>query len=147
MSIEKSPWQILNSIAKKDFIPDEDQIDNINSFWLCKWLSNDIRNIIVSEVINNNYKNMNNHSQYWFSRSCVTNVPFIKNNVSKKLEFKNKEEELLYKCIKIHYCFGDGRDKEIFDYMDMLGKNDRAKLIKKYSHLFFQKELKNILDI
>lgn len=141
MSISKSPWKIMNSIAKKDFIPNKEEINSINSFWLCKWLSNDLRNIIVAEMINTNYKNITNNSQYWFSRACVKYVPFIRKKEKSKIEFKNNREEMLFKCIKIHYSLSNDRDKEALTYLDMMSENEKNRILKMYSHLFSQKEL------
>lgn len=88
-----SPYEIMRSSVKKDFVPTEEQIKSINSFIMCRWLSNHPLGLELANYINTNY-DMSIINQYWLVR-WMKGIQYIA--YVKKEEEINSDIELLMK--------------------------------------------------
>lgn len=120
-------FDVFGSIIKKDFIPNNDELKSMNSFVMCKWLSNSPSCIEVANFINNVSDNdMPINVQYWFARSVIKNVkhiPYPKkdSSIDKDIEILSDHFECNYELAKTYY--------------KILPAEEREKIIKKYKHI------------
>ncbi len=62
-----NPYQAMTSILKPKTIPTKEEIESINSFFFCRWLSNNPHTTPIAVVLNR-YYNMPVASQFKFSQ-------------------------------------------------------------------------------
>lgn len=95
---DRGSYQLMLSIVKKHLTPKEEEYEKINSFFLCRWLSNHPLGIEVANYINCNSE-LNIKGQYWLARSTLQSVKYIANQ--KKDALTIESIQLLakhYKC-------------------------------------------------
>lgn len=94
----KTPYEVMASTIKKDFIPTDDEIKTMNSFIMCRWLSNHPVGVELANYINTNFT-MDITIQYWLVRSYMKGIKYIA--YPKKDNDKNENIELIcnhYNC-------------------------------------------------
>lgn len=69
-------YDIMVSAHKKDFIPTDDEINTLNSFMMCRWMSNNVNTAEFANFINCN-TDMPLKAQYWLARAVMNSVGYI----------------------------------------------------------------------
>jgi hypothetical protein len=118
-------WDIINSIFKKDFVPSPEEFNNLNSFMLCRTLSNHPLGIEVANIINNNSQ-LDIEMQYWLARSAIQSVKFIGFPKKDKVENENMKN-----VMKEYNCSEDVAKR----YLKLLSEERIEALKTKYTHI------------
>ena len=79
----RKDYDVINSSFKKDFIPTEEELAKINSFFMCRTIANHPVGVLVANYINSNYS-MDVRAQYWLIRSSVHSVKNTNNGGQKE---------------------------------------------------------------
>jgi len=119
-----SPYKIMTSVLTS-YSPTDEEKKSINSFFLCRWLSNSPRAIFISSIINRYYKEIPPSIQYDFVKDTLSRdgIKYIK--YSKKEQAPEKTIENISKFYKVSIVDA----KSYFDLMDDEEKN-------KFKHLY-----------
>lgn len=96
MNVTHSQYEVMTSAYKKDFIPSTNELNLLNSFMLCRWMSNNIDSVEFANFINNN-TDIPINAQYWGARSIMNKVSYISR--PQKDDKLNEYEE----CIRRYY--------------------------------------------
>jgi hypothetical protein len=128
-SIQETPprtsFAIMSSAVKKDFIPSPEELKNINSFMMCRWISNHPAGVQVANMLNN-ATDIPIDAQYWFVRSTMHNIRYIA--YQKKSSDIDKDLEVLSN----HYQCNIALAKQ---YYKILPKEELNKILTKYNHV------------
>jgi hypothetical protein len=119
-------WDIINSVFKKDFVPTDEEFKQLNSFMLCRTLSNSPLGIEVANFINCNHSTLDIKMQYWFARSALQAVKFI------GYPKKDKEENENIKYVASEYNCSDEVARR---YLKILPKDQLDALKEKHTHI------------
>lgn len=120
-----STFAIMSSTIKKDFIPTDDEIASINSFMMCRWLSNHPMGVEVANFINNN-TDLPINVQYWFVRSAMNGIKYIA--YPKGIDKKDEVLEIISK----HYDCNFEIAKE---YLRLLPPSEKDRIIAIYKNV------------
>ncbi|AFR52364.1 putative clamp loader subunit [Campylobacter phage F356] len=100
MNITHSQYEVMVSAYKKDFIPNKNEMNLLNSFMLCRWMSNDIHSVEFANFINN-HTDIPINVQYWFARSIMNKVTYM--GRPPKEDKLNEYEEAVSKYYNISF--------------------------------------------
>ena len=125
MSQEKklSPYRVMTSILT-NYQPSLEEKLSINSFFLCRWLSNSTKAIHISNIINRYYKEIPVNIQYDFVKDTLhkDGVKYIK--YAKKEEEPIKTIQNISKFYNItldnakqYYALMDDKEKYKFEHI------------------------------
>ena len=112
-------YQVMTSILKPNQVPSPEQIAKINSFFFCRWLSNNRFTVPIACTLNK-YYNMPINMQFRFAQDYsdltgmaeqVKFIGFVKDQIPKDLE------KLLHN-IKRFYKISDTTAMDYFKVMD-----------------------------
>lgn len=120
--ITHTQYETMVSAAKKDFIPTLEEIQQINSFMLCRWMANGLYSVEFGNFINCN-TDMPINVQYWFARSAMNGVEY-----NKRLEKENKLTPF-QEIISKHYSVSFDIAKT---YEKLMTDEQKRELEKKY---------------
>ena len=112
-------YDIMVSAHKKDFIPTDDEINTINSFMMCRWMSNNINTVEFANFINCN-TDMPLKGQYWLARAVMNSVGYIT-----RLQKEDQMSEL-EQAISFNYDVDFDVAKE---YAKMLPDNKKEEIL------------------
>ena len=118
-------FAIMASAVKKDFIPTEAELKTINSFMMCRWISNHPVGIEIANFLNNATE-IPIDVQYWFVRNTMHNVRYI--TYPKKTSAADKDIETLTKYYDCNYAVAK-------QYYKILPKEELEKILNKYKHI------------
>lgn len=121
--VKRNMYDIQNSILKKDFIPTDDELKMLNSFLVCRWLSNHPFSIEVANYINSHYT-LPIKAQYWLARSFVNGVKFI--GQAKK----EKEDTEKIEAISKEYICNNNLAKR---YIEILPDEEIERILSKWN--------------
>lgn len=119
---ERSSYNLMVSIVKKDIVPRENEYEKINSFFLCRWLSNHPYGVMVSNYINT-HPDIPMKGQYWLARGAMHGIKYIAQQ--KKDNTKNEEIQILSKHYKCNIELANR-------YYKLLPKNELQKILDMY---------------
>lgn len=125
MSEKKNMFQIMKSAIDRTFIPNQSEMNQINSFLFTRWISNHPFGIKIAEFINNS-TDVPINAQYWLARSTLQSVRYIA--YPKKEDTKDKDIQLLSEHYNINYSLAR-------EYHRMLPKEELEKIKNKYRHI------------
>lgn len=121
----RTPYAVMNSAINKKFIPTLDEIKTVNSFMLCRTISNHPLGVEVANFINNAY-DIPIEVQYWFVRSTLNKVNYI--SYPKKQANNDKDIEIIAEHFECNYM-------QAKQYYKMLPEDERNKILVKYKHI------------
>lgn len=122
--VKNTGFAIMASAIKKDFIPSPEEIKSINSFMMCRWISNHPLGVEVSNIINN-ATDIPIETQYWLVRSMMNNVRYIK--YPKKTSDEDKDITIIAEHYKCNFL-------QAKQYYKILPEEERNKLLNKYKN-------------
>lgn len=127
---DASPWLVMGTVLNGK-VPTEEQIKSINSFFFCRWLSNERKTVPIAAIINR-YYNMPVPMQYKFAKVQ------IQNSDARRIKYidysKVKIPEMLQKLldnIKRYYKVSEETAKE---YFELMSDKERDRLMEMYDH-------------
>jgi hypothetical protein len=122
---KRTSFAIMASSVKKDFIPTLAELNTINSYMMCKWLSNHPVGIEVANFINN-ATDLPIEVQYQFVRATMHNIRYI--------SFPKKTSPIddVLDIISDHYKCSYSIAKQ---YYKILPEAEVEKILKKYKHI------------
>ena len=118
-------YQTMISVLKPNVNPTDEEIEQVNSFFLCRWLSASPKSIFVSNFINR-YYNIPKKIQYNFAKQLLAGK-------IKWLQYPKKEEEKdkvilnISKYYKINLYMAE-------EYYDMMNKEEKEKFERIYDY-------------
>ena len=121
----RTMFSIMASAIKKDFTPTLEEINSINPFMFCRWLSNSPLGIDYANYFNNAI-DIPMFAQYHFIRNTVDNVKYIVN--IKKDTSNNAEIEILSEYYSCSYAVAK-------QYHKILPADELEKILIKYRHI------------
>lgn len=120
-------YNVMKSAVDKKIVPTLDEIKQINSFFLVRYISNDPASIYIANALNCNFK-IPIESQYKFIlNSTLDKVAFI-NYPKKERLLKDKD----MKIITRHFGINESVAK---DYIKILGPKKVEEILEKYKHI------------
>lgn len=129
MAKAKTPYNIMTSILKETN-PTKEELQNINTFFFARWLSNNRYTMPISSVLNT-YYNIPPEVQYRFANDYVELT-----NMRKKVKFIGLQKEKVHPDmqklldnIKRRYKVNEVQAVEYFNLMD---ENERNKMYSLY---------------
>jgi hypothetical protein len=122
---KKTSYSVMMSAIKKDFIPNEAELKTINSFMMCRVISNHPAYITLANFINN-ATDIPLVAQYWFVRSTNYNVRFIA--PIKKTSEIDSDINVLADHYQCNYQLAR-------QYYKLMPVDVRDKIIAKYKHI------------
>lgn len=128
---EETPYQIMTSILKKHKNPTKEQAKKINSFFFCRWLSNNRHTTPISCILNR-YYDIPNDVQLMFANDYIE-LTGLRNKVSfigVNKEKMHPDLQKLLNNIKRYYKINDQQAEEYFKLMD---NNERNRLFNMYN--------------
>jgi len=124
----KTPYSIMKSAVDKTFVPTDDELSKLNSFFLTRFVSNDPSTIYIANTLNCYVKNIPIQAQYKFVRnSTMDKINYI-NYPKKEKTISDKELQI----IAYHYKCNISIAK---DYIEILGPDKTLDIIKKYKDI------------
>lgn len=97
----KNPYQVMTSVLS-NYSPTHEEKMSINSFFMCRFLSNHPRSIFVGNIINRYYNQIPLNRQYDFStRMLMGKIKFIQ--MPKKLVNDNAVIENICRYYTVNY--------------------------------------------
>ena len=129
---DASPWLIMGTILNNK-VPTEEQIKTINSFFFCRWMSNERKTIPIAAMINR-YYNIPILAQYKFAnvyvqRSEASRIKYIDYSKIKVPEMKQK----ILNNIQKYYNVSEQIAEEYFKMM-MQNPSELDRLMDMYEH-------------
>ncbi len=124
-----TPFKVMTSLLNND-IPTEAEKETMNSFFLCRWLSNNKHTLQMANIINI-YYNVPIKIQYKFCEDYIF-LTSMKNKVkfiSFSKETQNKDYQKLLENIQKKYNVNEIQAQEYFGLMD---NNTRDKIYNMY---------------
>lgn len=130
MKEDSSPYQIMASILKPHQVPTLEQAKKINSFFFCRWLSNNRFTIPISALMNR-YYNIPPETQLKFAQdySDLTGLPGKVKFIGFTKEKQSPEMIKILDNIKRKYKVNDQLAQVYFDLMD---NDERDKIYSLY---------------
>lgn len=122
---KRTGFAIMASAVKKDFVPTNEELKSINSFMMCRWVSNHPVGIEVANFLNN-ATDIPINVQYWFVRSTMHNIRYIA--VPKKNSDIDKDVDILANHYQCNYILAR-------QYYMMLPKDERDIILGKYKNI------------
>jgi len=121
----KTAYSIMKSAVDKTFIPDDDEIKKINSFFLTRFISNDPSTIYIANTLNCYVKTIPIEAQYKFVRnSTMDKINYI--NYPKKQKFISDKE---LNIISHHYRCNNSIARQ---YVEIMGIEKTTEILDKY---------------
>jgi len=123
---KRTPYSIMKSSVDKSFMPSDEEIRKINSFFLTRFVSNDPSTIYIANTLNCYVKNIPIEAQY----------KFVRNSTMDKINFINypKQEKIIsdkdLNIIAYHYKCNLSIATE---YVKILGPEKSKEIIEKYN--------------
>jgi hypothetical protein len=125
--MNRTPYDIMKSSVNKTFVPTQDEIRKVNSFFLIRYVSNDPNTIYVANALNC-YPNIPIEAQYNFIRnSTLDKVSFI-NYPKKEQLIKNTDLKILMRHFKVNETVAK-------EYAEILGQEKIQEILLKYQDL------------
>lgn len=118
----RNMWEVQTSILKKDFIPTEQDLKLLTSYYLCRWLANHPVGIDVAVLVNS-YSWMPIELVYWYARAYVHGVKYI--TPPKKADIDSETLEAIMAEFKINPNLAKR-------YMKILPESEQNRLVKKW---------------
>jgi len=113
---DASPWLIMGTILNAN-VPSAEQIETINSFFFCRWMSNERKTVPIAAIINR-YYNTPIQQQYRFAdiyvkQSDASRIKYINFQKEKGSEMKQK----ILGNIQRYYNVSEQMSEQYFDMM------------------------------
>lgn len=119
----KSSYQIMTSILS-DYNPTYNEKLTVNSFFLCRWLSNNPNTVFVGNVINRYYNEIPLNRQYDMSKQILRGkIKYIQ--FPKKI--KNSEKVINNICRYYKVSIDDA-----YEYWELMNTKERNKMERMY---------------
>jgi hypothetical protein len=124
----KTPYSIMKSAVDKTFVPTNDELKKINSFFLTRFISNDPSTIYIANTLNCYVKNIPIESQYNFVRnSTMDKINFI-NYPKKERIISDKELNIIAHYYKCNLAIAK-------QYVEILGLDRTNEILTKYKNI------------
>lgn len=124
MSRKLNPYKIMTSILTS-YEPSKEEKQSINSFFLCRWLSNHPRSIFISNILNRYYNEIPIDKQYDFAKETLSKDGIKYIQYSKKEPTPIKTIQNISKFYKISLSNAK-------DYYDLMDEKEREK----FEHIY-----------
>jgi hypothetical protein len=124
-----TPYQTQASILKP-FMPKKEEIEKINTFFFCRWLSNNRFTVPIAGILNK-YYNIPIYVQYIFANDYVELVQ-MRNKVKFigiQKEYRSVNEDIL-KNIKRYYKIND---EEAQEYCKLMNEKEKNRFLNMYN--------------
>jgi len=126
-----SPFKVMTSLLNETK-PTPEEIETLNSFFLCRWFSNNPHTVAMGNMINL-YYNMPLNIQYKFCEDYIelTNMKNKVKFINASKDKQNKDFEKLMENIQKKYKVNEITALEYFELMD---NDERNKIYNMYDH-------------
>ena len=126
MREDSTPYQIMSSILKPQQKPTKEQTKKINTFFFCRWLSNNKLTTPIAHILNT-YYNIPTEVQFRFAQdySDLENLPGKIKFIGNSKEKHPKEMEKLLNNIKRRYKVND---QQALEYFNLMNNEERDRL-------------------
>jgi len=113
----KTSYQIMTSILT-NYSPSREEIELINEFFFCRYLSGDPRSVFVGNFLNRYYQEIPKHIGYKLAKQLlVGKIRFI------QVPKKEKNEDVTIDNISKYYRICSIEAKQYFELMDAEERN------------------------
>ena len=113
-----TPFKVMTSLLNNTK-PNTEEINTLNSFFMCRWFSNNKHSLQMANIININY-NMSLQIQYKFCEDYIalTNMKSNVSFISFSKEKQNKDLQQYLENIQKRYKVNEIQAQEYYNLMD-----------------------------
>jgi len=113
-----SSWDVMSSILKPQVTPNKEEIQSLNSFFFCRYLSSNKHSVPIAAVINR-YYHIPKEVQFQFAQdySDLVGLPRLVKFINYRAPKISKEQEAIYTNLSKRYKISRTKAEEYFNLL------------------------------